>query len=67
MKTAEELVRFTAFAEKQGMDTNSDDEKFLNLATAAAWTKWLTEVHEFERSLEKDDQAASKEESSEAK
>lgn len=67
MKTAEELVRFTAFAEKQGMDTNSDDEKFLNLATAIAWTKWFTEAEEFERSLEKDDQAVSKEEPSESK
>ncbi len=67
MKTAEELVRFTAFAEKQGMDTISDEEKFLNLATAIAWTKWLTEAQEFERSLEKDDQAESKEEPLEAK
>jgi len=44
MKIQEELVRFTAHAQKQGMNTSGDARRWFNGKTARAWTAWLTKA-----------------------
>ena len=54
MKIAEELVRFTKYANRQDMDLTGDDARFKHHKTAKAWTIWLEEAAAFEREMESD-------------
>jgi len=57
MNIKDELVRFAAYAEKQGMNLSGDDSRFKNHKTAKSWTKWLTEALAFELGMQDDDHA----------